>query len=192
MSPSAASAPLPAVPQPAAADWRQVGCVLKAHGVHGSMRWRLDAEVRLAVGDPVRLSRPHGSLLDSHITALRPMAGGIFASVAAICSREAAIAWHGAHIALAAAQLVPCAPGEFFIVELVGLQVVDANLGCVGHVQQVADNAGQALLCISATGADGRPLERLLPVVPQFIRHLDRQAQTLQVSVPAGLWDDPS
>lgn len=185
--------PDPATPQVGARQpdatvaWTSIGYVVKPHGIRGELRLLLDVPWELLEGDvaQVRMTpRDGGAALVAAVSA-RPMHKGILLRVDAIDSPETAAAWRGATVAVQACHIPPCDAGEFYLAELEGVTVFDASGARLGVMQQVVDNAGQALGTILAS--DGS--ERLLPLVPQTIAKFERAARRLDVRVPLGLWD---
>jgi 16S rRNA processing protein RimM len=196
------------------------------------VRVLIDGDAALQVGAQVRLKHPTASTVHTHIESVRRTHDTYLMHLKGIDSRESAMRWHGARFALHAQDVEPLPEGEFYLYELVGAKVVDANQAALGTVSHVADTGAQQLLVISTGGpisetggvansgtistaksktsgaansdtngaassdtsssasCDSPVIERLLPAVPQFIRHFDRLNHTLEVIVPEGLWDD--
>jgi 16S rRNA processing protein RimM len=177
--------------------WVTAGYVARAHGVHGAMRAMLgdaaahsgdDAgrEAWYATWKQVRLIDRAGRQQVCTLTTCRPIHGAILFTCAEIVGREAAQLWAGASLQIAAACVPAADAGEAYVYELSGARVVDTQGAALGTVQEVLDNAGQPLLVIISP--DG--VERLLPLVPETLKQVDRDARSLTVRVPAGLWDD--
>jgi 16S rRNA processing protein RimM len=177
-------------PETSTPQFVDAGKLLRSHGVRGDVRVLIDGDAALQVGAQVRLKHPTASTVHTHIESVRRTHDTYLMHLNGIDSRESAMRWHGARFALHAQDVQPLPEGEFYLYELVGAKVVDAaaqtSLGTVSHV---ADTGAQQILVIAS--GEAADTERLLPAVPQFIRHFDRLSHTVEVIVPEGLWDDP-
>lgn len=182
-------------------DWVDAGYIIRAHGVHGALRAALSND---GVGstddgaeddlDAAWLSRcKHIRLIDRAgraqictLSTCRLIHGAVLMTCAEIVGREAAQLWAGATLQVPRDAVPTPQDGEAYVYELAGAKVQDMQARVLGLVHEVLDNAGQPLLVI-ATG-DGT--ERLLPLVPETLHRVDREAKTLTVRVPQGLWDE--
>lgn len=64
---------------------------------------------------------------------------------------------------------IPKAEGDFFIVDLIGLPVIDANTGCeYGTLKDVTNQGAQDLYVIKR---ENKP-DGYVPVIPQFVREI--------------------
>ncbi len=66
-----------------------------------------------------------------------------------------------------------------------GFLVVDSNLGSIGTALSINEMPGQNLLEVAREDASSV----LIPIVDEFIDDIDEDAQTIFVSIPAGLLD---
>ncbi len=195
--------PTETTPDVSSGSFVDAGRVLRSHGVHGDLRLQVDGDIDLRIGSPLRLKPLKGPCLATHVVTLRPAGDTFLVRLQGIEGREAAMAWHGARLLICADDVQPLPAGEFYLYELVHTQASDQHGTALGQVIRVADNGGQPLLVLksprtpaasvgdsgsqaSGQGAD----ERLLPALPHFIRRFNRQAKTLELFVPAGLWDE--
>lgn len=62
--------------------------------------------------------------------------------------------------------------GEFFIADLIGLNVIDANTSCVyGTLKETINRGASDIYVVSTPNG-----ERMVPVVPEFVDHVDPQS----------------
>jgi len=117
------------------------------------------------------------------LEASRPHKGGFLLRFAEVCDREGARRLLGADLTLPPGELRPLDEGEFFLHDLVGLDIVEAEGGRrLGTISDVYDAGGQLL---ASTDIEGR--ECLFPVRRETIRRIDMQAGRIEVSLPPGL-----
>lgn len=72
---------------------------------------------------------------------------------------------------------------KFYFHEVIGFQVVDENHGTVGKIDGFYENITQPLMII--IGKENK--EILIPVIDNFIKLVDRENKTIEISVPEGL-----
>ena len=77
---------------------------------------------------------------------------------------------------------------EFFLHDLVGLEVRDVSGGLVGTVDWVFDRPGQAVLVVVGE-REGRSAERLIPFTAEIVRGVDLDAGVVRIDSPPGLLD---
>jgi len=73
---------------------------------------------------------------------------------------------------------------EYYLHDLVGMIVNDANVGEVGTVQQVIDYTNNPMLQIMQ-GDD----EILIPLIDNFVKKVNKKARIIQIDVPEELLD---
>jgi 16S rRNA processing protein RimM len=79
--------------------------------------------------------------------------------------------------------LIPNPPkGEWYPFELPGMAVIDERLGDLGLVEEVYRMPAQDLLALKYQGQ-----EVLVPITPDFVKHLDREKSILTTCLPEGL-----
>ena len=171
-------------------DALTVARVRRAHGLTGEILVHAEtddgAEIfttdrHLAVRSTGRLPAP----LDG-VTVLesRPHRGGFLLKLREVGDRRSAEALRGAELLLERDELRPLEEDEYFLHELVGLEVVDEERGSLGPIVDVYDAAAQVL---AALRIDGR--EHLFPVRRETVRKVDMEAGRIEVRLPSGLLD---
>ncbi len=183
------------------ADAVEVGRIIDAYGIKGWLR------VQPYASDPQALfSSRRWFLLPSEkpqqpaavtaakatipavlrITDAREQGDGIVASARDIDDRNAAEALKGARIFISRASFPTAAEGEYYWVDLIGLDVVNREGASLGKVDRMIDNTAQSVLCVVepvAQGAatDAKPVERLIPFVAAFVDAVDLEARQIRV-----------
>ena len=165
----------------------EVGRVAGAHGRAGKIR------VKAYSGDPsgllnartLRLTSENpaktGRMRDFEVRTAQPQGGFAVLSLGGIDSREAAAEWSGASVSVSRAELPPPEEDEYYWVDLVGCEAVDAVGGRVGKI--VAVQGGRAHDWLVIRRDDG---EFLLPVVSSFLREVDIPGRRVVVAPPEG------
>ncbi len=112
----------------------------------------------------------------------RPHKGGFLMRFAEVSDLEGARRLLGAELLLGGDELRPLDDGEFFLHDLVGLEIVEPDGCSLGTIADVYDAGGQIL---AAVVLDGR--ERLFPIRSETVRRIDMNARKIEVCLPAGL-----
>jgi 16S rRNA processing protein RimM len=85
-------------------------------------------------------------------------------------------------------QLWPAPPDSFYIHDLEGLEVLDADSGTrLGTVRTAREGTAHDYLVLDLEAAPGQ--EVLLPLLPQFVLELDPARRVATVRIPEGLVD---
>ncbi len=74
---------------------------------------------------------------------------------------------------------------KFYFHEVLGFDAIDKNLGVLGKIQAINDNAPQAFFII----IDDKENEILIPVSDHFIDKVDRENNNITFDTPEGLID---
>ena len=118
------------------------------------------------------------------LVASRPHRGGYLLRFREVGDRDAAQRLVGAELLVDRDELRPLAEDEYFLHELVGLEVVDVEQGSLGPVEDVYDASGQPLASVRI---DGR--EQLIPLRREMVDGVDMDARRIDVRLPSGLLD---
>jgi 16S rRNA processing protein RimM len=159
----------------------EVGYVARAHGVRGELRAQLhaaDSTILFDV-DTVWLNG-----VAHEVESARPTSGAVLLALADVLDKDAADALKGAKIEVRR-DAIPMEPGEYLVADLPGCEVIDETGASLGTVHSVIPG-GQDLLVIR----DAK-VERLLPLVPEFVRAVDLAAKKITVALPEDLPVEP-
>ncbi|MBQ7123502.1 MAG: 16S rRNA processing protein RimM [Oscillospiraceae bacterium] len=81
---------------------------------------------------------------------------------------------------------IPMKKGDYFIQDIIGLKVVDAEGRVYGEVTDVAPTGANDIYCVC--DADGK--ETWIPAIPQVIDTVDIDGGVLTITPMKGLFDD--
>ena len=125
-----------------------IGALRGAFGVRGEVRLASFTTEPTAIGDYGDLEAEHGGRRFS-IESLRPIKGGFAARMAGVSSREEAAALNGTRLFVARARLSEPEEDEFYWIDLVGSEALDATGARLGHVAGVHNFGAGDLLEIA-------------------------------------------
>lgn len=95
--------------------------------------------------------------------------GLLIAELQGVTTREAADELRGAEVYIRAAEAAPLAADEYFLHDLVGLEVQTAEGELIGKVREVLETGAGEVLVIARQGQS----DALVPMVNDFIAELD-------------------
>jgi 16S rRNA processing protein RimM len=159
----------------------EIGYVARPHGVRGELRVVThdpESETLLDV-DSVRIGG-----VDYAIEQARAVQGAFLLRLAGVGDRNRAELLRGQRVAVDRAE-IPLDEGEVFLADLVGCEVV------------LEDGRGYGTIAAVETGPQDRlvihdgDVERLLPLVPEFVRDVDLEAGRVTVAPPEDLPESP-
>lgn len=164
-----------------------VARVRRAHGLDGEVlvQAQTDDGDQIFVPDrPLSVRRAGREALNGVLTVAtsRPHRGGYLLRFREVEGREAAERLLGAELLLHRDELRPLEENEYFLHDLVGMEVVDEAAGSIGVVRDVYDASGHWL---AGVVLDGR--EHLVPLRPETVHRVDVEAGRIDVSLPEGL-----
>ena len=174
-------------------DAIEVGRVIGAWGVKGWIKVQpfsqdpqaLFSSKRWFVRPPEPATGPRG--LSSWPTLLKVVVArehgdGVVAQVQDVDDRNGAEALKGARIFVARSSFPTPDEGEFYWVDLIGLQVVNRQGEVLGVVNDLLDTGVHGVLQVQGElGADGKPLLRLIPFVAAYVDDVDLEQRRILV-----------
>lgn len=165
-----------------------VGIIRKAHGVRGeaSIEPWSDSPERFDELETVTLVSPDDAQTrEAKIEAVRIHAGRALVKFAGIESPEEVQALHNWTVEIPESEARELEEDEYFLHDLVGLTLVDAEGKPRGEVIDVYDGGGGLLLSVKR--ADGRTFE--LPFAADLCTEIDVAGKKIVVNLPEGLDD---
>ncbi len=111
------------------------------------------------------------------ISEAREHGDQVVASVRDIADRDAAEALRGARIFVARSSFPTAGDGEYYWVDLIGLEVLNRDGALLGEVAGLIDNGVHSVLRVRSEDAP----ERLIPFVAAYIDGVDLQARRINV-----------
>ena len=171
------------------ARFREIGRVVGAKGVIGELK------VAPETDDPARFLELDSVFIGTdpetaehfviETAQIRPSRFGptVILTLAGVASRAAAETLCKRRVFASEEDLPAPATGEYFLSDLIGLDVFDTDSVRIGRVEDVYDMPGHDVLVIRTD--DGR--EAMIPAVPEFLKELDLESGRLVVSLIEGL-----
>lgn len=159
-----------------------MGRVLAPFGVQG---W-IKARAFTAAADGLLaykawwLIAPDGRRRRFSVREARLHGGALLARLEGLSEREEAASWRGATIAVPRGALPALGAGEFYLADLVGLEVVDRRGERLGRVVGVLETGAHPVLRVH-TDAEKDGVERLIPIVPAYVEAIDLAAGRIDV-----------
>jgi 16S rRNA processing protein RimM len=159
----------------------EIGYVARAHGVQGEVRVHLHDAASETL---LEVERAWFAGVPLQIESARPTKGAVLLGLEGVHDRDAAEKLKGAKVEVLRTD-VPLAEGEFFVADLVGCDVFDEHGASLGKIVEIIPSAQDLMVIRDATS------ERILPVVPEFVRVVDIAARRVDVALPEGLPVEP-
>ena len=167
----------------------RIGRLTRAHGLKGELEVRLDWPDSRALLDAERvlLSRPDGSSESRVIASTRATGKGILVRLEGVEDRDAAEALCGSTVSVRRADLPPLEPGEYYLCDLVGLEVTGPS-GQLGRVIEIQMYPSVDAIVIEAP--DGARLEQ--PLLEEWLERVDVTGGGVVLRSLDGLLELPS
>jgi 16S rRNA processing protein RimM len=159
----------------------EIGYVARAHGIAGELRIHLHDDASTTLFD---VERVWIGGVERIVESARPTTGAVLLAIEGVEDRDAAEALRGQTVEVLRED-VPLEEGEFFLADLPGYEVVTDAGEAWGRVAAV-QNGPQDLLIIRDDA-----VERMLPLVPEFIVSVDAATRRIVVAPPEDLPADP-
>ena len=166
--------------------WVEVGYVSRAHGVMGELRVVLhspDEGLPESV-EKIRLKKGQDSK-KYVIEQARSTKDALLLRLMGVGSREAAAALKGFTLEVEEDQLPEVEGREHYLFEVVGAPVVAPSGEAHGTIESFLHTSAHPIAVLRHQGR-----ERLVPWVEDFFVSFDREAASVVMEVPEGLWDD--
>src|ERR1700737_3230419 len=171
-----------------ATDRIALGIIRKAHGVRGEASvdpWtdtvnRFDTLRRVILVSP-----DEQSTREMTIEAAREHSGRVLLKFAEIGTPEELRDLQGWTIELPESEARPLEEGEYFLHDLVGLRLIDADGGDHGVVTDAYEGGGGVLLNVMPSS--GKAYE--LPFAAEICTRIDLATKTMTVALPEGIED---
>lgn len=166
------------------ADLVLVGYVSGAYGIHGWVRIRpysADADALLSV-NTWWFDRPDLHAVD--VMQAKLHGDDVVAQLMGVSGRDAAEALKGATIQIPRSHFPALADGEFYWLDLIGLDVNDLEGAPLGVVSDLMSNGAHPILRVAVADVqikDKPARELLIPFVDQFVKTVDLQARKITV-----------
>ena len=162
-----------------------VGKVLRPHGIRGALvvEPMTDWPERFSKGAKLLLERTPGRLEEVTVASGATHKGRILLALEGVCDRNGSEALRGCHLFIHPRDAFPLGEGEYWVHELVGLEVEDPRGEELGLVADVLCRRAQDLLTVRRE--DGT--EFGIPFVERFVKEVDVERGVVKVELPEGM-----
>ncbi|MFN3860481.1 MAG: ribosome maturation factor RimM [Roseateles sp.] len=165
-----------------------MGRILDAWGIKGGLKvqaYSADADALFGAKRWYLVSRgPKAGRVMLSMRSVREQGEGIVATAEGVDDRNAAEALRGYEIHVARSDFPRTSDGEYYWVDLIGLDVVNRESQVLGRVIGLIDTGPHAVLRILPPGLQepAKPdQERLIPFVAAFVDDVDLAAKQIKV-----------
>ena len=145
------------------------GAVVRPGAASKSAAKPVAASAAPVAADPSRQAFRLASPRFLQVKSAREQGDVVVATVEGLEDRNAAEALKGARVFVSRSAFPTPDEGEFYWIDLIGLDVVNPQGEALGRVADLMDTGPHSVLRCEAVGADGKPVERLIPFVSAYI-----------------------
>ena len=162
-----------------------VGRITKPHGVNGEVRVELltDVPERFEWLETIYLGEINPRQVG--IENVRYHQGVVLLKLTGYPTRTEAETLRGELLQVPESEAIPLDEGEYFLYQLVGLQVFTEDGAPVGRLSEVLETGANNVFVI-----DGPHRQHLIPDIPDVVREIDIDAGRLVIHLLPGLIDD--
>lgn len=164
----------------------EIGRIVAPHGIKGQVKVQVPAPATsvLLFVRSVFVTRD-GVREGRRVARASPSSGTVIITLEGVDSRDAAEALRGSAVFVSEKDMPRLPDGEFYLYELRGMTVEDADGTARGTVTDLSTNHAQDLLVV--TGIDGR--EHLVPFVNGLVENVDRARGMITLAPMEGLFE---
>jgi len=172
------------MPAAARALGLEVGRLGAPHGLAGELKIKLHAgdESALFHAKQAVAVLPTGEERTLVVDRVRPTGRGAIVRFSGVGDRDAAAELTGARVLVAREALPPLAPGEYYLADLIGVQVTGPD-GPVGEVVDVVVHP--SVNAVAVRLLDGKVAEQ--PLLPHWVGRVSVKERTLELLTLEGL-----
>ena len=163
-------------------DLVTVGHVIDAWGLDGGLKiapYSADASALLSTKE-WWLDR-RGVLRSFNMIAAKQHGAAITARLVGIADRDLAESLKGTRIAISRSRFPTIGDGEYYWVDLIGLDVVNGAGEPLGVVADMMDNGAHQIFVVREEVADGKTVERLIPFAGHHVVAVELEARRIVV-----------
>lgn len=164
----------------------RVGVITSSHGVRG------EAKVFPTTDDPKRFEalgevviRKNDTEVKTEVTGVRYANGLVIVKFACFDAPEEIKKYLQADVMIDRKYAVPLEEGEYYIADLIGMRVVSDEGKPIGQLKDVLQTGANDVYIVE--GTDDREL--LFPVIPDCVKNVDLEQNTVTVHIMNGLLD---
>lgn len=166
-------------------EYLEVGEIVTIHGLRGDLRlypWCDPGDVERAA----RMYLDENGTTEYRVQYVRPHKNVYLVKLKGVDTPEDARKFIGKVLYMNRKD-IPMKKGQYFIQDIIGLKVTDAETGfCYGEVYDVASTGANDIYCVR----DESGKETWIPAIPQVIAEVDLVSEMLKITPMKGLFDD--
>lgn len=168
-------------------EWIDVAVITAPHGVHGEVKVRLltDFPSRLTERQEVRLVGPGEKVREVTVWLDSYLGERGILRIDGLTDRSGAEKLRGWRVQIPRGRCQPLPPGQYYVFELVGMQVFAQGGEYLGELEDVLRLPANDVYVVRQP--DGKTL--LLPALRSVVREVDVPGRRLSVELPPGLTD---
>ncbi len=168
-------------------DFITIGVVQKPRGLKGELKIlpTTDHPERFSQVERLFLVSPEGERLRAFVAGVRYGQGSVFLRLKNYETPESVARFRGWEIRIPRSEALPLQEDEFYIFDLIGLDVWTTGGECIGTVADVQVFAGNQLLCVNSP----EKKEYLIPFVREFVKEVLLQEGRIVIEPIEGLLD---
>lgn len=162
-----------------------VGRIIRPHGIRGAVIVEAisDSPKRFSVGERLLLERRPALYRDLTVGSAARAGGRLVLSFVEVDGIDEAESLRGCHLLIPAERAAPLGEGEYWIHDIVGMDVEDEEGGVLGEVADFISGRAQDLLVVRDPG--GREFQ--VPFVDEFVRRVDTGSSRITVRLIPGM-----
>jgi len=163
-----------------------LGTITKPHGIKGEVKAHLYHPPigYPAIGDTVRLKGENELDIQAVIENIQLVSPKTIIKFKEINNREDADSIRSAEILAERDQLPELKGDDYYLVDLIGLQVLDENQHLIGRISDVLDLPANDVLVVVE-----QDNEYLIPLIDDVVKLIDFEKNTVTIHVMDGLLD---
>lgn len=163
-----------------------IGKVIEPYGLKGEMKvWPFTDVPEYYAGLPEVILDAGKGLRVYPVRSIRRNGRHWLFALEGVDERDGATALKGAEVLLGQARLKPLEPGQYFMDDLIGCEVVDPDQRPLGRVQAVIETGANDVLEVAGQGG-----VTLVPMTGEVIREVDIAARRIHIAPLPGLFGD--
>lgn len=181
----------PSQSESATPEYLLIGEILRPHGVNGEVRMRVLTHYpeRLSQLETVYLARdPEATRVSPYeVQHVRMHQGYALLTFKGVNDRDQADLLRQLCVMVAMGDAVPLEEGEFYLYELIGLDVKLENGESLGKISEVLETGANDVYIVQSPQYG----EVLIPATEQTVLQIDRESGSMTVKLPDGLLPSP-
>lgn len=162
-----------------------IGKVIEPYGLKGEMKvWPFTDAQEYYNGIPEVILDTGKGLRVYPVRSIRGEGRHWLFALEGVDERDGATALKGAEVLLGPEHLKPLEPGQYFMDDLIGCEVVDPEENPLGRVQAIIETGANDVLEVAGQGG-----VTLVPMTKEVMREVDVAARRIRIAPLPGLFE---